>query len=110
MTKRFQKILITGCTGFLGRQVTQEFLSRGYNVRGTTRTPKERHQSIHSDFGAGDALELRTLDLNMDEGWQEAMDGIDAVIHTASPFTAYEPKDEMAVSYTHLTLPTSNSV
>ena len=95
MTKRFQKILVTGCTGFLGRQVTQEFLSRGYNVRGTTRTPEELHQSILSDFAAGDALELRTLDLNMDQGWQEAMEGIDAVIHTASPFTAYDPKDEM---------------
>ena len=56
MTKRFQKILVTGCTGFLGRQVTQEFLSRGYNVRGTTRTPEEMHQSILSDFAAGDAL------------------------------------------------------
>ena len=46
-------------------------------------------------FDAGEALELQTLDLTSDEGWSEAMDGIDAVIHTASPFSAYEPKDEM---------------
>lgn len=95
MTKLFPNVLITGCTGFLGRQVTHEFLSRGYNVRGTTRSSPAKHQSILDDFSAGDALELRTLDLNIDKGWDEAMEGIDAVIHTASPFSAYEPKDEM---------------
>lgn len=95
MTKEFPRIMVTGCTGFLGRQVTQEFLTRGYKVRGTTRTPKDKHQSILEDFSAGDSFELRTLDLTSDAGWEEAMDGIDAVVHTASPFSAYEPKDEM---------------
>ncbi|MEC7168593.1 MAG: NAD-dependent epimerase/dehydratase family protein [Candidatus Thermoplasmatota archaeon] len=95
MGKKYQRVLVTGCTGFLGRQVTQEFLSRGYFVRGTTRSSSEQHQSILGDFDAGEALELHTLDLTLDEGWSEAMDGIDAVIHTASPFSAYEPKDEM---------------
>ena len=95
MGKAYPNVLITGCTGFLGRQVTQEFLSRGYNVRGTTRASEEKHQSILNDFAAGDAFELCTLDLTEDEGWNDAMKGIDAVIHTASPFSAYEPKDEM---------------
>jgi len=95
MSKRYPNVLVTGCTGFLGRHVTQEFLSRGYNVRGTTRSPEEQHQSIRSDFEHSDALELRTLDLTMDDGWSKAMAGMDAVIHTASPFSAYEPKDEM---------------
>jgi len=95
MSKKFPRVLITGCTGFLGRQVTQEFLSRGYFVRGTTRSSNEQHQSILDDFSAGDALELHSLDLTSDDGWSEAMEGIDAVIHTASPFSAYEPKDEM---------------
>ena len=95
MSKRYPNVLVTGCTGFLGRHVTQEFLSRGYMVRGTTRSPEEQHQSIRSDFDHNDALELCTLDLITDAGWDKAMEGIDAVIHTASPFSAYEPKDEM---------------
>ena len=95
MSKKFPRVLITGCTGFLGRQVTQEFLSRGYLVRGTTRSSKDQHQAILDDFSAGDALELHTLDLTSDDGWSAAMQDIDAVIHTASPFSAYEPKDEM---------------
>jgi len=95
MNKRYPNVLVTGCTGFLGRHVTQEFLSRGYSVRGTTRTTKDQHKSIKDDFDDNEALELCTLDLTTDEGWSEAMEGIDAVIHTASPFSAYEPKDEM---------------
>ena len=85
---------MTGCTGFLGRQVTQEFLSRGYFVRGTTRSDKELHHKIMNDFNHHPSLELRCLDLISDEGWESAMEDVDAVVHTASPFSAYEPKDE----------------
>ena len=94
MDQAFKRILVTGCTGFLGRQVTHEFLSRGYFVRGTTRTPNELHQQILDDFDAGSSFELRCLDLLSDEGWNEAMNDIDAIVHTASPFSAHEPKDE----------------
>ena len=93
MSNAYANVLVTGCTGFLGRHVTQEFLSRGYSVRGTTRTTKDQHKSIKDDFDDNEALELCTLDLTTDEGWREAMEGIDAVIHTASPFSEYEPKD-----------------
>ena len=94
MDGTFKRILVTGCTGFLGRQVTHEFLSRGYFVRGTTRTPEESHQDILEDFDCNSLLELRCLDLISDEGWESAMKDIDAIVHTASPFSAYEPKDE----------------
>ena len=97
MNQEFKRVLVTGCTGFLGRQVTHEFLSRGYFVRGTTRSPPESHQQILDDFDAGSSLELRCLDLISDEGWKEAMNDIDAIVHTASPFSAYEPKDEQVL-------------
>jgi len=90
----FKRILVTGCTGFLGRQVTHEFLSRGYFVRGTTRTPEDLHQEILNDFHCNPLFELSCLDLISDEGWNLAMKDIDAVVHTASPFSAFEPKDE----------------
>ena len=94
MNQEYKRILVTGCSGFLGRQVTQEFLSRGYFVRGTTRSTEELHTEIMNDFDNHPSLELRCLDLISDEGWGSAMQDIDAVIHTASPFSAYEPKDE----------------
>ena len=97
MSESIQRVLVTGCTGFLGRQVTSEFLTRGYFVRGTTRSKQEKFETIKKDFDAGDRFELCTTDLLSDEGWQDAMQGIDAVIHTASPFSAQEPKDEQVL-------------
>ena len=94
MNPEYKRILVTGCSGFLGRQVTQELLSRGYFVRGTTRSHEELHREIMNDFDNHPSLELRCLDLIFDEGWKSAMQDIDAVVHTASPFSAYEPKDE----------------
>ena len=97
MSKQFHRVLVTGCTGFLGRQVTNEFLSRGYFVRGTTRSKAETHQEIKNDFNVGDRFEVCSTDLLSDDGWEDAMEGIDAVIHTASPFSAQEPKDEQVL-------------
>ncbi|MCH1442942.1 MAG: NAD-dependent epimerase/dehydratase family protein [Candidatus Poseidoniaceae archaeon] len=97
MSKQFHRVLITGCTGFLGRQVTNEFLSRGYFVRGTTRSKAEAHEEIKNDFNAGERFEVCSTDLLSDDGWEGAMEGIDAVIHTASPFSAQEPKDEQVL-------------
>jgi dihydroflavonol-4-reductase len=34
------------------------------------------------------------LDLGRDDGWAEAMEGADALFHTASPFPMAQPKDE----------------
>ena len=94
MKKVSKRILVTGCTGFLGRQVTHELLSRGYYVRGTTRGSVESHQQIIDQFDTESSLELRSLDLVSDDGWKEAMEEIDAVVHTASPFSTFQPKDE----------------
>ena len=97
MSEGFQRVLVTGCTGFLGRQVTNEFLSRGYFVRGTTRSQPEKHDRIKKDFNEHSRFEICTTDLLSDDGWEAAMQGIDAVIHTASPFSAQEPKDEQVL-------------
>ena len=39
-------------------------------------------------------LEFCTLDLLHDDGWREAEDGCDYMLHVASPFYVNEPKDE----------------
>jgi dihydroflavonol-4-reductase len=39
-------------------------------------------------------LSFAVCDLTSDSGWAEAFDGVDALIHVASPFILREPKDE----------------
>src|SRR5262249_9643763 len=42
---------------------------------------------------AEDRLEVRAADLTSDQGWAEAIQGCDYVLHVASPFPPAQPKD-----------------
>jgi dihydroflavonol-4-reductase len=42
-------------------------------------------------------LSFVALDLEQDAGWPEAMEGITALLHTASPFPVAQPKDPMVL-------------
>lgn len=86
-----QKVLVTGASGFIAKHITRELLENGYSVRGTVRSDK-RQAEIEALFPDAD-LEFATLDLTSDDGWAEAMAGVDVLMHTASPFPAADPKD-----------------
>jgi dihydroflavonol-4-reductase len=98
-----QIILLTGISGFIAKHVALTALNRGYAVRGTLRSPA-RGDEVRAavrphlqDPAALDRLTFVTADLGDDAGWDAAMVGVDAVIHTASPFPLTQPKDEMAL-------------
>ena len=84
-----QHVLVTGGSGFLGGHVVLEALARGHCVRSTVRS-LDREKAVRASLNeagmtAGDRLEFVAADLTRDEGWPEALDGIDRVIHVASP-------------------------
>ena len=93
-------ILLTGITGFIAKHVAAELLNAGYSVRGSLRSldrmqeVKEALAPVVNDRTAMARLSFVTLDLMQDTGWDTAMDGVAAVIHTASPFPGAAPKDE----------------
>jgi len=74
------KLLITGATGFLGRYVVAEALSRGHSVRAVVR-PAGDVNKIDGD------VECVRVDLRSSRGLAEACRGIDAVIHLAAAKT-----------------------
>lgn len=95
-----ETILLTGVTGFIAKRIAYDLLTAGYAVIGTVRTPA-REAEVQTTLAANglDAdtlarLRFVTLDLTSDAGWAEAMAGIDAVVHAASPFPIAQPKDE----------------
>lgn len=89
-------VLVTGGTGFLGGWCLVELLRRGYRVRTTVRDiarEPELRDRLASEVDAGDRLTVLTADLLSDDGWAEAVDGCDCVLHVASPFPPEQPKD-----------------
>ena len=74
-------ILVTGGTGFLGSYIIKQLVEKGYAVRAIRRSnkfpfwiPKEIFDKVA--WFEGDVLDVVAL--------EEAMDGVDTVIHTAA--------------------------
>src|SRR3954469_17613754 len=91
-----QTVLVTGGSGFLGGWCVVELLRRGYAVRTTVRSLSREPQvraAVGSEVDPGDRLTVLAADLTGDEGWAEAAQGCDYVLHVASPFPPKQPKD-----------------
>lgn len=89
--------MLTGISGFIAKHIAARLLTAGYAVRGSLRSPG-REAEVRAALAtvvAPDALERLSfvaLDLEKDQGWAEAMTGVTALLHTASPFPLQEPK------------------
>ncbi|MGC9540434.1 SDR family oxidoreductase [Streptomyces sp. UG1] len=70
-TQQAQKILVTGATGTVGRQVVAELLARGHAVRALTRDPAK------ADFPAG--VEVVQGDLTEPDSLVPALEGVTGV-------------------------------
>jgi dihydroflavonol-4-reductase len=92
-------ILVTGASGYIAKHIVLQLLEQGDHVRGSVRSEKraqELRAAMHanlSDPARLQNLSTVTLDLLSDDGWDAAMEGVDAVIHTASPFPLVQPKN-----------------
>ncbi len=95
-----QTVLVTGATGYIAKHLILQLIEAGYTVKGSVRSlsrEEELRDAVRpklSNVSSLDRLTLVPLDLLSDDGWTEAMDGTDVVMHTASPFPIVQPKDE----------------
>ena len=92
-----QKVLVTGVSGFIGHHCVVELLKNGYHVKGSLRNfdkIDEVMKGIRKEIEPGDNMEFVKLDLLSDDGWDNAIEGSEYVLHVASPFFVKEPKNE----------------
>jgi dihydroflavonol-4-reductase len=83
-----ETVLVTGGTGYVAGWCVAELLKRGYTVRTTVRSAAKGEQvraAVATEVGPGDRLGFAIADLTSDDGWAEAMAGVDYVLHVASP-------------------------
>ena len=96
MSNSTSPVLVTGASGYLGSHVVAALLRDGRRVRGTVRS-LSREAGLREAVrrgGADDAgLEVVAAELMADDGWKEAMDGVQEVHHVASPIPVTQPDD-----------------
>lgn len=83
------QVLVTGGSGFIAGHTVLQLLAAGHEVRTTVRS-LAREADVRADLEQagmtrGDALTFVEADLLADEGWTEAVEGIEVVLHVASP-------------------------
>jgi dihydroflavonol-4-reductase len=91
-----QKVLVTGANGFIGLHTTLHLLKLGYSVRASVRVEilvQNIRDTLSRHVDTGN-LEFTRADLMDDDGWKQAVHGCTSVIHTASPYTSKNPKDQ----------------
>ncbi len=73
------KVLVTGASGFLGRHVVDQLLSRGHQVRALVRPGREV-----ATLEWGEQVEVVKADLRARAGLDRAFEGVDALVHLAA--------------------------
>ncbi len=97
-------VLLTGASGYIGKHITLRLLSDGYAVKASVRNSAKADEvraamkaHLPVGFDLEGKLSFVELDLESDAGWDEAIRGVDVLIHSASPFPIASPKDESEV-------------
>ncbi|GAB7350515.1 hypothetical protein MBLNU459_g1108t1 [Dothideomycetes sp. NU459] len=82
-----QTILVTGASGFIAAHILTTFLTAGYKVRGTVRSEStaEKVRATHSRWGPSQLSFAIVPDIRTAGAFDEAVKGVDGVVHTASP-------------------------
>ena len=84
-----KKILVTGGTSYIGKHCIAQLVEKEYDVVATIRDIS-KSESILSDLNQYLNKEVNVTffeaDLLKDEGWNEAIQGCDAIIHLAGPY------------------------
>jgi nucleoside-diphosphate-sugar epimerase len=94
------KVLVTGISGYIAAQVAKTLLEKGYAVRGTVRSLSKSNlitEAFETQGIPTENLEFIEANLDQDEGWDQAFDGVEYLQHIASPFPISQPKDREAL-------------
>ncbi|KZT26830.1 NAD-P-binding protein [Neolentinus lepideus HHB14362 ss-1] len=89
MSNKQQLVLVTGISAFIGSHVVAQLLEAGYRVRGTVREAKlQAFQGAYKKkYPGSNSMEIVAVNDIAKGDLRAALEGVDAVIHVASPLT-----------------------
>ncbi len=91
-----ERVLVTGGTGFVASHCLLALQEAGYALRATLRDPRRGgpvEEVLARQAGAPVPVQWCQADLTSDAGWREAVEGVDYVLHVASPLPRVLPKN-----------------
>lgn len=95
------RVAVTGAAGYLASWVVKLLLEQGHTVHGTVRSLQDGRKLAHLQRLSAEhpgRLVLFEADLLKAQGFDAAMEGCSAVVHTASPYrlgTSADPEREL---------------
>ena len=99
--RRRNRYWVTGASGFIAKHVVRQLLDAGFRVRGSVRSAArgpEVTAAVRPNLADPADLDHRLtfveLDLQRDQGWDQAMEGVDTLMHMASPLPLAQPANE----------------
>ncbi len=90
------RVMVSGASGYIASWVVKLLLERGHTVVGTVRSLSDASKVDRLkqlERGTSGKLELVAADLLQPASFNDAMEGCEVVIHTASPFMVSGVKD-----------------
>jgi 3-hydroxyacyl-CoA dehydrogenase/nucleoside-diphosphate-sugar epimerase len=90
VSSRGQTVLVTGGTGFLGAYIIKELIEKGHNVRAIHRNGP---MPLFLPADIREKTEWIACDIRDIVGLEDAMNGVDAVIHAAAKVSFAGKKD-----------------
>lgn len=87
MTSTNKIILVTGINGYIASHIGLELLKKGYTVRGSSRSTSVEKHLLDGAFKGYDSQYQHAIvpDMTADGAFDQAVKGVYAIIHTASP-------------------------
>ncbi|WVQ75184.1 hypothetical protein IAR50_004794 [Cryptococcus sp. DSM 104548] len=87
-------VLVTGASGYIAAHTAREYLRSGFNVRGTVRSD-DKGEYLKNLFQGlpGEFTYMLVKDIAQEGAFDEAVKGVDAVAHMASPFYITKVED-----------------
>lgn len=92
MTQEKLNIMVTGGTGFVGSHTVRALVNAGHSVRLLVRSP-QKMQRIFAPFGLGDLPYVKG-DITDEASVNDALDGCNAVVHSAALVSVHASDSE----------------